>query len=463
MKPYIILNLFWQMNLKILLSVFVLFLGTALLLMWPCLYNHFPLTNPDTGAYIHNGFVNDLPKDRPVFYSWYIRLVSRDKSLWYVVLSQCLLLAALMVTSIYQFFPKLNFTLKSFAIIIVSICTSVGWFSGQLMPDIFTSIILLSILLLYRSPNYSVSFLLSFIIIASSCLHNSNLINVSALAIGLIILSICVLNFRHFLRPSVLLLAISAFSWITSCAIHYQYNYGFTPSRASHIFVMGRMVENGILKKYLDEYCPSQDMKLCAHKDNLPENAWNFIWCDDCAFTHSGGWDSSKNEYNRIIKSSLSQPKYIGLHLIEAIKGTVKEISLINIGDGLTFNVSQSNLLYKIEEHFPDKLQFLRDSKQAKNILTYNKWNVTFRLFALFTILLLLYLLFNNKLSKAQYTWLMIVILYLLINAFTSSTFANVLPRLNARVFWVLPFFCTLIILEQLENHIENKKAKTIV
>jgi hypothetical protein len=446
------------MKLKSFLGIGLLFIFTTLLLMWPSLYNHFPLTNPDSGSYIHNGYINDLPKDRPVFYSWYIKWISREKSLWYVVLSQCLLLASLITAAIFRFFPKLHFALKSGSVILLSLCTSAGWFSGQLMPDIFTSIILLSILLFYATPHWSIKILLSVIIFASACLHNSSLINVSSFSLFLILLSVALKQYRSLLKPSLQLFSISLLSWIATCSLHYQYDYGFVPSRSGHIFLMGRMAENGILKKYLKEYCPTQNMKLCAYQDNIPDKAWDFIWNDDGAFAHSGGWDSSKSEYTKIIMGSLSKPEYLALHISEAIKGTVEEACLVTVGDGLLFDIETSNVIYKIEEHFPDKLQYLRDSKQAKDKLSFTTLNLIYQSFALLSIAITLIILFKNKTGNTRYL-LSIVMLFILINAFTSCTFANVLPRLNARVFWVLPFFCTLIIFETLQGKLLKEKS----
>ena len=40
----------------------------------------------------------------------------------------------------------------------------------------------------------------------------------------------------------------------------------------------GRMLQDGIVKKYLDEHCPDPALQLCAYKDQLPDDADVWFW-----------------------------------------------------------------------------------------------------------------------------------------------------------------------------------------
>ena len=40
----------------------------------------------------------------------------------------------------------------------------------------------------------------------------------------------------------------------------------------------GRMLQDGIVKKYLDDHCPDPALKLCAYKDQLPDDADVWFW-----------------------------------------------------------------------------------------------------------------------------------------------------------------------------------------
>ena len=70
-------------------------------------------------------------------------------------------------------------------------------------------------------------------------------------------------------------------------------------SKSKHIFYMGRMVENGILKKYLDETCATKNYQLCAYKDSLPATADRFLWdFENSPVYKLGGWKTTKKEFN---------------------------------------------------------------------------------------------------------------------------------------------------------------------
>ena len=40
----------------------------------------------------------------------------------------------------------------------------------------------------------------------------------------------------------------------------------------------GRMLQDGIVKKYLDEHCPQVRLTLCRYKDELPHDADEWFW-----------------------------------------------------------------------------------------------------------------------------------------------------------------------------------------
>jgi len=43
-------------------------------------------------------------------------------------------------------------------------------------------------------------------------------------------------------------------------------------------FLFGRMLQDGIVKKYLDQHCPDLVLQLCAYKDQLPNNTDMWFW-----------------------------------------------------------------------------------------------------------------------------------------------------------------------------------------
>ena len=96
---------------------------------------------------------------------------------------------------------------------------------------------------------------------------------------------------------------------------------------------MGAMVEHGIVKNYLNDHCDTKQYKLCAYKDSLPDRAYKFIWDEKSPFYKIGGWKETKNEFTEIIYGTLTQPKYIVMHIKESFKATLQQLTLFSVGD----------------------------------------------------------------------------------------------------------------------------------
>src|SRR5208282_3635183 len=53
-------------------------------------------------------------------------------------------------------------------------------------------------------------------------------------------------------------------------------NFAFTPGGSSFLF--GRLIEDGIVARYLGEHCPDASLRLCDFKATLPEDADDWLW-----------------------------------------------------------------------------------------------------------------------------------------------------------------------------------------
>ena len=104
-------------------------LFSALCLMIPAFYNHYPLVNPDTGVYLASGFTLETPSDRPIVYGLLAWLLSFGGwTLWTLVFSQGYLMSWL----IFRIVRHLNnggpYILKSVLLIaLLSAGSSLSW------------------------------------------------------------------------------------------------------------------------------------------------------------------------------------------------------------------------------------------------------------------------------------------------------------------------------------------------
>ena len=133
------------------------FLGCMLLLIWPALYNGYPILYSDTGAYVASGMRLDIPMDRPITYGLFIRVTSIGGfTLWTVIASQSAIMVALIQLLLQGIAPEGDRRRIRSLIVIgtLVIFTGLPWVVSQIMADVFTPILVLcAVLLLFiRNP-----------------------------------------------------------------------------------------------------------------------------------------------------------------------------------------------------------------------------------------------------------------------------------------------------------------------
>lgn len=438
----------------------------AFCLAIPALYNSFPLVTSDSGAYISNAYLLQVPLDRPLGYSIFIRIVTTGTSLWSVVLAQTLLVSVLLLLiARHALGAAYHRNIFTAMMLLTGVATSAGWFAGQIMPDIFTAILLLAICILC-AVNVSSRARWGLYLLLLICIltHNSNLL--IALAMGLVILIIAVRKKDALLRRvGVALLTASVSGWITLSSLNAAAGHGFRPSAASHVFIMCRMVEDGIMDAFLHDQCPTEPdaYKLCAFKDQLPNRQWEFMWAPNSPLYATGGWEANEEEYSRIIRKTLTSPKYLGMHVIQNVQGSFRELPLIYVGDGLQPFDENSSPYKAIAQYHRHQLKEFTVAMQQVSGLHFEWWNTSITLFGLLVITGGLILSRKRASAKGSYdplhriTWISII--FLIVNAIITVTFATVIGRYEARVFWILPFLSILYILRSYYTRDEQRVA----
>ena len=436
------------------------FLG-ALMLLLAALWNHFPLVTSDTGAYIENAYHLYLPNDRPITYSYFTIISSMHITLWLTILCQCLLLSFLLVSFIKHVIQHIIQEKYILLILILLILfTGCSWYSSQVMPDIFTPVIFLTSINYFYVTTFKEKLFYLALIYFSILTHNSNLV-ISFLFFSSLLLYYSVVYKNQIIRKKVfILLTVSILAWLSLCSLHFISGNGFKPSKSSHIFLIAKLAENGILKEYLNEHCKDNNFKLCVYKDNLPNHAWDFIWNADGAFAHSGYWDSSSVEYSKIIKGTLTEPKFLWMNIKESLKATMIQFIKTDVGDGLTPQVDGSNPYWKIQEHYSGELkQYLR-SKQNMGSLNFTFLNQFYFFSFLLSIGIFLILTVMRKIKPYFIFLFSMGTIFCFLNAFTTASLANILARLNSRCIWILPMIVIIAIIDSFL--VQNEKIKKV-
>ena len=437
------------------------------------------LYTSDSGAYLMTAQSLSIPLDRSVFYSLYIRGLHDFLALFsqpilgeIVVLPPLILLFVGIFQLVQKLFPTLRKLKQQWIFLAMWFCafflTSMPWFLFQAMPDIFTAILCIFVLLFLQTKSLSNSIACSMVILVAAIMHNANLITLTSFSMAIwLALKGYLGKWTHpihqyiTLSKSRSLLGLSFVPWALLIASNVWGGNGVTVGKGSHVFFMGKLCENGILKTYLDDECATHPNPFCAYKDSLPEHTWDFVWNSHGILEKTGGWHHSKELYDQIIWGTLSKPKYIAQHIQAAISATAQQVILTHGGDGLTPLDTTATLAQELKLHYPDEYQgFINESKQQKSQIDFTFYNRIYDWSAIVLILGAVICLYRRP-NQLLATFFGITALFILCNAFSTACFANVLARLNARDFWILPMLSMGIIVQYFYSNTSKQESES--
>lgn len=427
------------------------------------LYNGYPIIYNDTATYIKSGFNLDTPADRPITYGIFILLTSLFKtSLFLTVFFQNLILSWLLLECFIKCLSKSFLKYFLLTITVLAIFTGLPWVSNQIFADLFTSFIFLStfLILTYTDEKKTKIYFLYFTFLWSVGSHLSHISITQLFLYTSLPFAIIIVHKNLHLTKAVIFKRGLALIIIGLSAILIM---GSAISKSSSIFFTGKLCENGILKKYLDENCATTNYKLCAYKDELNYRAFEFVWNPNCVTNKLGGWKAMKQEYSAIDKAIVTNPKYFKMLVVESVKATFDQFTLNNIGEGNGNLLNDSNNTYTINRFFPREfnnyVQSAESKKEGINFPFFNSiYNVCYMLFAF----LFAFLFIKKTISKQFniiYLLSLLIIIGITINNVMSASLANAIDRFGVRVIWLMVFVTILMIIELLSKNPANENS----
>jgi hypothetical protein len=125
--------------------------AAAALLLWPAVWNGYPIVFADTGTYLSQAIHLYAGWDRPVFYSLFMLPLHLTVTLWPVVVVQALLASWVLwlVCRVLSGVSGIAFVAGAG---VLSVCTWLPWTVSELMPDLFTPLLVLVTCLLAWLP-----------------------------------------------------------------------------------------------------------------------------------------------------------------------------------------------------------------------------------------------------------------------------------------------------------------------
>jgi len=433
-------------------------LVATLLLACPAIYNGFPLLYPDSMTYLDDGRIvaralflhrlSDYYGMRSFFYSLVILPFHWNRTAWPIVALQCFLVAYVLRLVIRSIAPHPPATYYMAFVLLLSLVTSVGWYSGLILPDILGSLVYLAFYLLVfardsASPAERVSlYLIAWWGIAS---HATHLLLAAALcALVAIVLALQRQSIRRILRSTLEVAAIVAVAAASQLALH-GYLYG-SPSLNGERppFLMARVIADGPGRWYLEKQCGELTWTICAHVQNLSDDPDLFLW------SPNGIWQSaSDSEQKQMLREELP----LVVATIRAYPRAQLRRSAANFWQQLTmFGVYDLDPSSWTANQFNNvmpaaRASYLR-SRQAQNALplealtTLQFWVVI----ASLGVIVVFALMWARRLPSRLASLTSVVAFVVVVNAAITGVLSMPEDRFESRVIWLVPLLAGLFV-----------------
>jgi len=444
----------------------------TLLLIWPALYNGYPLLISDSAAYIASGHLGQVPVDRPIIYGLFLRHISLSWSTWLVIITQSIFINYLIyLITKYFIKSKKKAVLQLILISILAFGTSLAHYCSFLLADIFTPISLLSLFLLLILNQKKHLTILSFLFLLSTIVHLSHIpLIISVLALSIVFLWFFKRDyFKIKLKRIGLITSLFLAALLSITSINFSLGYGFKIARTTNIFLAARLIETGIANKHLKKNCSKKDFEveyknLCKYIDQFKQWPYAGIYLfDSTSPFYQGGcndkgwencWLSKDKAYGDLTADIMKDPALRKEFIYLIGEGTIDQLSSFELEP---LNPQQHTEL--IEWHYKFDLKQFKESRQFNARQEFNGINTIERylFYSSLFVLLLLGLKYWKQLTEEAHLFILIVLVGLISNAMLVSTLSTVVPRYQGRIAFLIPLVLLSIILNRI---IEKSKLK---
>ena len=464
------------------------------LFLLPALDNGFPFVYPDDSIYLGGGGLSHIPQARSIYYAWFTRVFdlpilvhsSTSQTPWHLkgwspwpsVALQSLITAWviwLFASALFTLTPKSRLLLLA---LLLALGTSLPWFAGQIMPDIFTPLLILALALLWLTrdtlPRVS-RMMLVLLISAAVAFHQANLFVALWMlpAFGLCAL----LGWRpskasiHGILESGIGLTLGAAALLTANLVDGR----FALSNGGSVFLLGRLVGDGTALSYLEKACPQRRFSVCAYLDELSSFRPTMITIPGCGSVRTElgsyflwgaagkpgplerlGWmRGEESEASAIVAYTLSAYPLAQFHA--AVDNGWRQLFSFRTGDGLCAYSETEFLAITIQDVFgPVVYDHYLQSKQIRDALfdRFQLLNYIHVTVLVASSLVLIGFFVVGRLQKQPRVFFACIFVIVLVvgNAFTLGALAGVNHRYQSRVIWLVPLFATCIVLERLPS-----------
>ncbi len=417
-------------------------LSAALILLFPALWNGFPLLEYDTGGYLARWFEGTLVPSRSTTYGLFLA-AGWPLDFWPVVALQAA--AAVWILSLVLRTHRFNAATGLVAIVAaLAITTALPWLASVLLTDVFAGLAVLAFhMLVWRGERIAPAERLAvivFIAFAAST-HSGTYAVLLALTIAAL--------FGSLIRPKLLpriAIVRAGLAMVLGAVMLLAANYAVARQLAwtpgGYGIAFGRMLQDGIVTRYLNDHCPEAKLKLCPYRSELPLDADEFLW-GDSLFDRLGRFEGLGDEMRSIVLGSLHD--YPGLQIETALRATARQLVAVDTGEGIVTTMWHTYGM--IGRYTPAAVPAMRAARQQHGEIGFSAINmihepVAWAAMTLLPVIALLGLWSADFADLGQFA--VTLALALLGNAAVCGVISNPHDRYGARIVWIAAFAVAL-------------------
>jgi hypothetical protein len=352
---------------------YVLALG---LLGLPALWNGFPLMFDDVGGYLERWPTGTLGLGRSTVYGLLL-WSTRWASFVPIVLLQALV-TTFVVDCILRVYGagRSPWTLLG-TIAVIAVTSGAAFFTSKVIPDSWAAPAVLALHLVAWHNDSLSKFETTALAVIVAIAGASHMATLGVLA-GMSILNAIawLVRRRLYVAPTGLLVAMAAtcsgpaLLLVTDAIVAGR--FVLTPGGSA--FLLGRLLEDGMLGKILTEECPRSDWQLCSFRNELPTYAEAFIWDANSPLRKLGNADNprvSKETASIIVRSLLNHPfENIG----RALTLTVEQFFDTGVGGSME-PVTSSHARWTLMRYAPWVLPAHDAARQQAETIDLTSWS----------------------------------------------------------------------------------------
>jgi hypothetical protein len=420
-----------------------------LMLLAPAFWNGYPLLQSDTGGYLARWYEGYLVPSRSTVFGLYLHF-GEHTYFWINLTVQALATMWILQLTLRVFDLARPWRLF-WTCLVLTVTTALPWLASMLLTDIFSGLSVLSLFLivLFGDKISASEKIALFVFTAFAAATHS--------ATMAVLLGLCCVGWTarlllrgripagHLMQGTLTIAAGAVMLVSANFALSGQ--VAWTPG--GYAIAFGRMLQDGIVTRYLNDHCPTQHFKLCPYRNELPETADDFLWSGESVFNKLGRFPGMSDEMGYIATHSLAE--YPLWQAKEALLATGEQMLKVATGEN-TDPPTTPHTYGIIRRYIPQQVPLMSAARQQTGFLTFGPINLIHVPVALISTALVFALLTSAVMRRRtdDVTLLLATVCLTLVgNAAVCGIISGPHDRYGSRLVWITTFAIMIALMKR--------------